>query len=147
MSETLIQEISVLLFNREMTIDEIRRKNLALLAEECLGIGRFAERIGKDPSQVSQWLNASPDSRTGKPRGMRSSTCREIEAKLGKPENWLDRDHGGDADPHEIWPFARITAADWSRLGAVAKADIEDYVEMKLAKADPVHDDENKHAA
>lgn len=76
-----------------MLIDELRRFNLYYLAEEFGGVGKLAEVLGKDPSQVSQWINGSKNSSTGKPRGMRSSTCREIEKKTRKPMGWLDTDH------------------------------------------------------
>jgi SOS-response transcriptional repressor LexA len=72
------------------TIDEIRRENLALLIAQAGGAGKLAAKIGKSPSQISQWLNASLDSKTGKPRGMRPESCREIEAAFNKPKGWMD---------------------------------------------------------
>lgn len=76
-----------------MLIDELRRHNLSILADESGGVGKLAEILGKDSSQVSQWINGSKNSSTGKPRGMRSNTCREIEEKTRKPLGWLDADH------------------------------------------------------
>ena len=76
-----------------MTIEEIRRTNLQTLVSEYGGVGKLAEVIGKDQSQLSQWINASINSGTGKPRGIRSSTCRHIEEKCGKPIGWLEEDH------------------------------------------------------
>ncbi|CAB3909449.1 hypothetical protein LMG26842_05787 [Achromobacter dolens] len=78
------------------TTDEIRRSNLALLASRLGGNRQLADRIGKGESQLSQWINASTNSGTGKPRGMRSSTCREIESSLRLPQGWLDTPHAPD---------------------------------------------------
>lgn len=79
-----------------MDINELRRKNLRLLAEEVGGVSKLAELVNKDPSQVSQWINAYIIPTTGKPRGVRSSTLREVEVAVGKPPNWLDQDHDAD---------------------------------------------------
>jgi hypothetical protein len=106
-----------------MTIDEIRRANLAVLVTELGGVGRLAETIGKDPSQVSQWLNASPDSRTGVARGMRAKTCRDIERKAGKGENWLDINHATESGAP--WPFQRITPEQWAKIPDTVKGIIE----------------------
>jgi hypothetical protein len=75
------------------TIDEIHRENLKLLASEAGGKSILAELLGKSASQVSQWLNGSLDSKTGKARGIRPSSCRMIELALGKPVGWMDMTH------------------------------------------------------
>lgn len=74
-------------------IDQIYRDRLRRLVEQEAGgsQAKLAGLIGKSPAQISQWLNASKDSKTGKPRAMDRSTAREIERKLGKPEGWMDR--------------------------------------------------------
>jgi SOS-response transcriptional repressor LexA len=78
------------------SIDEIRRENLALLRSELGGSLRdLAARLERDESQVSQWMQGSKNSGTGKPRGMRSDTARYIEQRANKPAGWLDRDHSG----------------------------------------------------
>lgn len=74
-------------------IDDIRRDNLAQLAKECGSAQSLANALERDPSQVSQWLNGSAHSATGKPRGMRSETARRIEQTLKKPTGWLDVEH------------------------------------------------------
>lgn len=76
-----------------MLIDELRRHNLSALSDEFGGVGKLAEALGKDSSQVSQWINGSKNSSTGRPRGMRTSTCRDIERATGKPAGWLDTNH------------------------------------------------------
>jgi SOS-response transcriptional repressor LexA len=76
------------------TIDQIRRQNLASLTDQAGGVGALAKIVGKSDSQISQWLNASANSGTGKPRGMRSSSCRELERAFNKPLGWMEQDHG-----------------------------------------------------
>lgn len=80
------------------TIEQIRRENLALLAAEFGGATEAAKKIGVSDSQYSQWLNASINSGTGKPRGMRTASCRKIEEACGKPTGWMDVYH----DPLEV---------------------------------------------
>lgn len=72
------------------TVDEIRRARLALLVDEYGTAARLADVIGCSPAQVSQWINASKDSKTGKPRGMRKETARNIEERCSRPVGWLD---------------------------------------------------------
>jgi hypothetical protein len=74
-------------------IDDIRRENLAHLREELGGLRPLAQKTERNDSQVSQWIQGSKNSGTGKPRGMRSDTARFIESKCGKPSGWLDADH------------------------------------------------------
>lgn len=74
-------------------IDEIRRSNLKMLATRYGGVGRLAEKLDRASAQVSQWINASRDSKTGKPRTISNRSARFIERTLGLPENWLDHDH------------------------------------------------------
>lgn len=76
-----------------MTIDEIRRHNLAQLISSYGTLTAFAAAIERSESQVSQWVNASLNSGTGKPRGMRSDSCRHIERMTGKPSGWMDQSH------------------------------------------------------
>jgi SOS-response transcriptional repressor LexA len=74
-------------------ITEIRRENLAKLRTKYRTLDEFAEACGISSSQLSQWINGSLDSKTGRPRGMRSESCRRIEEKIGMSKNWLDTDH------------------------------------------------------
>ncbi|MEQ4618325.1 MAG: hypothetical protein ABN482_09785 [Corticimicrobacter sp.] len=112
-----------------MTIDSIRRTNLTALVLESGGISRLAEKIGKDPSQVSQWVNAAPDSRTKKPRGIRSTTCRDIERLLGKQEGWMDANHTDIPTPSLAgWPFLSITPERYAQLPDRLKGLIEGRV-------------------
>ncbi len=72
------------------TVDDIRRERLATLISEAGGVAKLANKLGKSSAQISQWLNASPDSKTGRPRGMRPDSCREIESACGKQTGWMD---------------------------------------------------------
>lgn len=98
---------SRLLNNRNMkTIEEIHRQNLALLVRQYKTVSAAADAVGCSSSQFSQWLNASENSGTGKPRGISTGSCRKIEAACGKPVGWMDMEHDSDfqtgtsGDPH-----------------------------------------------
>lgn len=80
------------------TVDVLRRENLHILASESGGPSQLADDLCKSKSQISQWLNASPDSKTGKPRTISNASAREIEGKKGKPFGWMDTPHPTDTD-------------------------------------------------
>ena len=75
------------------TNDEIRRQNLALLIAEHGTAASLAAVLERTPAQISQWLNQSKDSKTGKPRGMRPDSARYIEKRCGKDRGWMDEPH------------------------------------------------------
>ena len=75
------------------TNDEIRRQNLAVLIAEHGTAASLAGVLERTPAQISQWLNQSKDSKTGKPRGMRSESVRFIEKRCGKERGWMDEPH------------------------------------------------------
>lgn len=95
------------------TIEEIRRQKLRLLAEERGGSAKLASFLDISPAQLSQWINASPDSKTGKPRAVSTSSARTIEMKCGKPTGWMDQDHDAkmgaliDLDEHPEYSAIR----------------------------------------
>jgi phage repressor protein C with HTH and peptisase S24 domain len=98
-SQKLIGMDSLSLFNSRMrTVEEIRRQNLVTLIAERGGQRAFAEaaRI-KNPAQVSQWVNRSPNATTGKPRVMSGTTARAIESALGLTTGWMDTHHGDES--------------------------------------------------
>lgn len=88
------------------TIEEIRRSKLKELVATYGGGKQSALSavIGASPSQISQWINASPDSKTGKPRSMDSTTARRIESSLGLAEGWMDMVNSV-AESTEIQPY------------------------------------------
>ena len=94
-SAALMEKISVLLSNANMnypTIEETRLSRLLILKEEYGSVAALAEVLGmSNPSQLSQWINRSPDSKTGKPRSINSASARDIEKKTGKPAGWMDQ--------------------------------------------------------
>lgn len=73
------------------TIEETYRERLQILINEYGGQAKLADVINKSPAQISQWINGSPDSKTGKPRSLKSETAREIEELTGKPRAWFDQ--------------------------------------------------------
>ncbi len=90
-SPWLIAIISCQLNTQDMQpIDVTRREKLGLLIKEAGSQAALSEKIGKAPAQISQWLNASVNSKTGKPRVMSNAIAREIELKTGKPDGWMD---------------------------------------------------------
>lgn len=75
------------------TVAEIRRHNLATLVHEAGGVGKLSQRIGHQTSaQVSQWLHAPLDSKTGKPRNMSDISARRLEHACGKIPGWMDHE-------------------------------------------------------
>jgi hypothetical protein len=83
--------ISALLNNEPVKlIEDIRRARLNMLIDEYGSIAALANKLDRQPAQVSQWKNASIDKATGKPRAMKSDTARRIEERTGKPNGWMD---------------------------------------------------------
>lgn len=81
------------------TINEIRRARLQELIDEVGGPKRLSDLIDRAPSQISQWLNASPDSKSGKPRQISSQSARYIEERCRKPVGWMDATPGTAESP------------------------------------------------
>lgn len=75
------------------TIDDIRRENLRQIERENGGPSAAAARLEMSPSQFSNLRDGARDSKSGKQRGMSSTTARRIESKAGKPSGWLDQAH------------------------------------------------------
>lgn len=92
--------------SRVKTIDDIRLSNLLQLIKHVGGQRHLADRIGKAPAQISQWVNRAPNSNTGAPRRMSTETAREMELLLGLPLGWMDaqNDHVplADSRAHEV---------------------------------------------
>lgn len=86
--------ISPLLNTYEMkTCKEIRHENLLKLIDQIGSTQKLADRLGKTHSQISQLKNKSPNSRTGKARGIGDDAAREIEITLGLETGWMDHEH------------------------------------------------------
>lgn len=72
-------------------VEATRRQKLSILIKEAGSQANLSEIIGKAPAQISQWLNASINSKTGKPRVMSNATARELEILTKKPQGWMDQ--------------------------------------------------------
>lgn len=127
-------------------IEEIRRARLKKLVDEAGSQQKLSERIGKAPAQISQWMNASKDSKTKKPRAMSGAIAREIEDACGKPSGWMDQpvDIGdlltesnlGGFEPASAAP-ARREALDVELLAAMlTRLDPETRAEVSSALGD-----------
>lgn len=88
-------------FAKMETVEDIRRMNLRHLVGEMGSVRAVADALGKSSAQISQWLNASPDSKTGKPRNISAVSARDIEEKLGKPRGWFDQPLTGQGPKRE----------------------------------------------
>lgn len=100
------------------SIDEVRNQNLRFLVTTRGGVTNLAEQIGKSPSQISQWLNRSLNSETGKPRAMGTVSARHIEGHLGLEFGWMDRLHD-EAGIVLAGPpgHGQVPVLSWARAG------------------------------
>jgi phage repressor protein C with HTH and peptisase S24 domain len=78
-------------------ISEIRRENLLLAIERYKTITALADAADVSAANLSQVKNKTPESKTGKPKGMGDSVARKIEAALGEGEGWMDVERTGDS--------------------------------------------------
>lgn len=76
------------------TIAETRRANLQRLIDERGTQRALSDAADVAPAQISQWIKAAPDSKTGKPRVVSDESARALEACSGKPVGWMDHLHG-----------------------------------------------------
>lgn len=74
------------------TIEETRRKRLEILIGEYGSLTELADILfPMSNSQISQWRNASPNSKSRRPGAMGSDSARYIEDKTKKPVGWMDQ--------------------------------------------------------
>lgn len=100
--------------------EEIRRKNLVTLIDQrggkAGGTTRLSEETGIAAAQISQWVNRSLHSATGKPRTMRGDSARKIERALSLPPNWMDTRHHDDdttvSTPATTGHYVRVQQLD-----------------------------------
>lgn len=105
-------------------IDVTRREKLGLLIKEAGSQAALSETIGKAPAQISQWLNASVNSKTGKPRVMSNAIAREIEQKTGKPEGWMDA-----PAPKDDLATPGGSNVEFANMGGVRRVPLISYVQ------------------
>lgn len=96
---------------------------------------RFAERIGRSASQVSQWLGGT--------RTIEEVSARHIEQRCRKPLYWLDAQEAlatvlearEPERPYLVtpWPFINISAADFQELSPEQRAELEGYARGLIA--------------
>jgi hypothetical protein len=120
------------------TIDQIYRDNLRLLIDEAGSQNALAELIDKAPAQISQWLNASIDPGSGKPRVMSRASARHIEIKCKKPQGWMDQPHpiGVAPPPEKGRVFHELTDAEWEFLNDLRQIPDPDRVRYAKEIAD-----------
>ena len=102
-----------------MESKEIRRRNLNLLCGEYETQAAFAGAIGLDSSYTNQLL--------GGHRNIGDKTARKLEAKLGKPNGWLDQVHEPVENVREMPENVRIIQVPvltWVQAGPF----VESYV-------------------
>lgn len=82
------------------SIEHIYRENLEILIKEYGGVRELGEAIGKSYAQISQWKNASKDSKTGRPRAISRDMATHIELSCKKPVGWMSTIHLSDLPPN-----------------------------------------------
>ncbi|HGE6138844.1 TPA: S24 family peptidase [Vibrio cholerae] len=70
------------------TAEENRIDNARYLARTVGGISAFAEKIEREPTQVSRFMGSNPT------KGIGTKMARHIEDVFGMPNGWLDINHG-----------------------------------------------------
>jgi hypothetical protein len=109
------------------TIDEIRRENLLVAIERQKTITALAELAGMSAAYLSQIKNRTPESKTGKPKGMGDAAARKIERAPGEAHGWMDAEHTdnpapayhnlGSHDPGKKRHRIRLTAEHEGEVG------------------------------
>jgi hypothetical protein len=75
------------------TSDEIRRDNLLIAIARFKTTAALAVAAKVSAAYLSQIKNRTPESKTGKPKGMGDDVARRIEEALNEPEGWMDVQH------------------------------------------------------
>lgn len=76
------------------TIADIRRDNLALLAEEVGTMDAVADKAETNAVYLSQVMTQTPDVKTGRPRALGTKLARRLEVAFAKPVGWMDQPNG-----------------------------------------------------
>lgn len=116
----------------ESTLDAWRRENLRTVIQELGSAAVLARALGVSAAVVSQWVNASRDSKTKKPRGISHESCRKIERAAGKPAGWMDAQHSTAGMAHEVIQGRRIVS--WPKLAweTLMDADLNEPFELDV---------------
>ncbi|MCA7985191.1 hypothetical protein [Burkholderia vietnamiensis] len=108
-------------------IDQIRRENLKRLEAERGGPAAAAAALGMSHSQFTNLRDGARDSKTGRPRGMRAATARNIEERAGKSLGWLDTDHAAKRGANDA-------PAGWDQLNVEQRAQVESFIGWLLSQ-------------
>lgn len=116
----------------EQLLDAIRRENLRTVIDELGSAAKLARALGVSAAVVSQWVNASPDSKTKKPRGISHQSCRRIERAAAKPAGWMDEQHSPAGRAQEMIHARRIVS--WPKLAweTLMTADLSEPFELDV---------------
>ena len=94
------------------TIEDVRLERLHLLRNKLGSVSVIFDQTGIYYAQVSQWINQSVDSKTGKPRTISSASARSIEVKLGIESDWFDQLPSGNIKRDMIIELINKVAED-----------------------------------
>lgn len=103
-----------------------------MLISEAGSQAVLSEKIEKAPAQISQWLNASINSKTGKPRAMSNAIARELEKKMGKPTGWMDMPEAYFSEEDGIYVIASPGRPTFQRSAVPAPASAIPYSATKV---------------
>ena len=112
------------------TCDEIRRKHLADLSDEHGGHAALTRVLGRKDrdNTVNQYINAVPDSKTGKPKFIGHEFAREVERALNLERGFMDTDP--ELAP---WPFKSVSRDEYFKLDEWQRAGIEKHIAEFIA--------------
>lgn len=105
-------------------IHTIRLVNAKALAKDFSTKTAFAEKLGKEPTQVSRFMGKNPTKRIG------DLIAEQIETAFGKPKGWLDIDHTSNYIDEQSWAideinqrkFKEVPLISWVRAGSWSEA-------------------------
>lgn len=123
-----------------MNVKDRRRAALQDLIDEDTGPdrgkkARCAERIGKSPAQVSQWLSGY--------RTIDDESAREIERSAGKPKWWMDGGAAATASAQQVPDLAAALAVVLEALAALPATrwvSVRAQLDQVVGRAEPQND-------
>ena len=97
------------------TIKDIRYGNLQIVVKELGSQQALADLLDKAHAQINQLVN--------KRRSVGNMIAREIEQKTGKPNGWMDTDHGlNNVTPVAIKETHKVPLISWVQAGEWCEA-------------------------
>lgn len=92
-----------------ISIRDIRRDNLQRLVERYDSMKSLNEILDRKDNHLTQILNQSMNTATGKPKQMGDRLARDIEKKLNLGFGWMDQDHSAEPpEPKNIVTLDRL---------------------------------------